>query len=357
MAQVTSQSLGHSHPVANVQAFAAAIDGHKDIPPRYIRPEAESDPIVRDGDCQLPVIDLKRLLDPEFSEEESAKLDRACEEWGFFQLINHGVPDEVIKRMKEDIMEFFKLPLEEKKAFAQLPNNLEGYGQAFVVSEDQKLDWADMVYLISRPLHSRNMRFWPTNPPTFRATLDNYSLELKQVAGCLFKFLAKNLGIEPGIISNIFKDQPQGVRINYYPPCPKADKVLGISSHTDATGLTLLLQVSDVQGLQIKKDGKWFPVDPLPGAFVVNIGDILEILSNGKYKSAEHRATINTEKERLSIAAFHGPDHDSMVGPLPELLKGGKEHYKTMSYGDYTKTLFSAKLDGRSLLESMKLND
>ena len=82
-----------------------------------------------------------------------------------------------------------------------------------------------------------------------------------------------------------------------------------------------------------------------------------QILSNGKYKSAEHRATVNTEKERLSIAAFHGPDHDSMVGPLPELLKSGKEHYKTMSYGDYMKTFFSAKLEGRSLLESMKLND
>ncbi|KAG1362160.1 S-norcoclaurine synthase 1 [Cocos nucifera] len=357
MAQVTSQSLGHSHPVANVQAFAAAIDGHKDIPPRYIRPEAEPDPIVRDGDRQLPVIDLKRLLDPEFSEEESAKLDHACEEWGFFQLINHGVPDEAIKRMKEDITEFFKLPLEAKKAFAQLPNNLEGYGQAFVVSEDQKLDWADMIYLISRPLHSRNMRFWPTHPPTLRATVDNYSLELKQVAGCLLKFLAKNLGLEPGVISNIFKDQPQGLRINYYPPCPKAGKVLGLSSHTDATGLTLLLQVNDVQGLQIKKDGKWFPVDPLPGAFVVNVGDILEILSNGKYESVEHRATINTEKERLSVAAFHGPDHDSTVGPLPELLKGGKEHYKTMSYKDYMKTYFSVKLEGRSLLESIKLND
>lgn len=108
------------------------------------------------------------------------------------------------------------------------------------------------------------------------------------MAGCLLKFLAKNLGIKPGTISNIFKDQPQGMRINYYPPCPKADKVLGISSHTDATGLTLLLQVSDVQGLQIKKDGKWFPVDPLPGAFVVNIGDILEVTNSKAYFYSIH---------------------------------------------------------------------
>lgn len=82
-----------------------------------------------------------------------------------------------------------------------------------------------------------------------------------------------------------------------------------------------------------------------------------QILCNGKYKSVEHRAIINTEKERLSIAAFHGPDHDAMVGPHSEVLKGGKENYKTMSYRDYMKTYFSVKLEGRSLLESMKLND
>lgn len=92
------------------------------------------------------------------------------------------------------------------------------------------------------------------------------------------EIMAKNLGIAPEKFSNIFHDQPQGIRINYYPPCPKAGKVLGISPHTDGGGLTLLLQINDVQGLQIKHREMWFPVKPLPGALIANIGDIVEVI-------------------------------------------------------------------------------
>ena len=84
------------------------------------------------------------------------------------QLINHGVSDEVIDKMKIDTQGFFELPLEEKTAYAQLPNNIEGYGQAFVVSEEQKLDWGDMLFLLPQPVSSRNLRFWPNHPSSFR---------------------------------------------------------------------------------------------------------------------------------------------------------------------------------------------
>ncbi|CAL9204551.1 unnamed protein product [Musa hybrid cultivar] len=280
MAKPSFQCLGTSIDVPNVQALAASIANPADVPPRYVRPEAKADPVVSDGDSELPVIDFSRLLHHRFSREESAKLHHACADWGFFQLINHGVPDRVMENMKADIVEFFKLPLEEKKAFAQLPNSLEGYGQAFVVSDDQKLDWADMLYLITRPLHSRNIDLWPAQPLTFRDSLSCYSMELKSVAGTLLEVMAKNLGVAPEEFSTIFQDQPQGVKINYYPPCPRADEVLGLSSHTDGTGLTLLLHVNDVEGLQIRKGGNWFPVKPLPGALSAYIGDIIEVINS-----------------------------------------------------------------------------
>lgn len=89
--------------------------------------------------------------------------------------------------------------------------------------------------------------------------------------------MAKNLGLDPELLINTFQDQVQSMRFNYYPPCPQADKVLGLSPHSDASGLTLLLQVNDVPGLQFKKNGKWFNVEPSSGAFVVNIGDVLEV--------------------------------------------------------------------------------
>jgi len=355
MAKPSFQRLGTSIDVPNVQALAASIANPADVPPRYVRPEAKAVPVVSDGHSELPVIDFSRLLHHRFSREESAKLHHACADWGFFQLINHGVPDQVMENMKADIVEFFKLPLEEKKAFAQLPNSLEGYGQAFVVSDDQELDWADMLYLITRPLQSRNIDLWPAQPLTFRDSLSCYSMELKGVAGSLLEVMEKNLGVAPEEFSTIFQDQPQGVRINYYPPCPRADEVLGLSPHTDGSGLTLLLQVNDVEGLHIRKGGNWFPVKPLPGALIANIGDIIEILSNGVYKSIEHRAMINAKEERLSIATFHGPREDSVIGPLAEIAKGYKPKYVSMSYKEFMKAYFSTKLEGRRLMESLKL--
>lgn len=88
------------------------------------------------------------------------------------QLINHGVPEEVIQDVKRDITEFFKLPLEAKKVHAKPPDGLEGYGQVFVFSDTQKLDWSDMLYLMLRPAESRDIRFWPVQLPSFRSRDD-----------------------------------------------------------------------------------------------------------------------------------------------------------------------------------------
>ncbi|XP_020248258.1 S-norcoclaurine synthase 1-like [Asparagus officinalis] len=294
-------------------------------------------------------------MNPEVCEEERAKLDLACREWGFFQLINHGVLAEVMEKVKEDVANFFKLPLEEKEAFKQLPSGVEGYGNLFVISEEQKLDWKDILVCYTQPQTKRNMRFWPTNPPTFRETVDNYSSALKGVSTSLLGSLSHCLGLESQHLINVFGEQVQAMQFNYYPPCPKANKVLGHSPHSDGTGLTILLQANNVSGLQIKKSGKWFTVEPLPGAFVVNVGDLLEIFSNGRYKSVEHRATINPENARISVAAFHTPAC-KIIGPLPELLKGGEELYKTTSVDDFERGYFAAKLNGKSHLECMKIS-
>jgi isopenicillin N synthase-like dioxygenase len=95
----------------------------------------------------------------------------------------------------------------------------------------------------------------------------------------LLEFMAKGMGAEPASLLGMFEGQPQGMRMNYYPRCWQADQVLGLSPQSDACGLTILLQKKDVQGLQVKRDGKWFAVDALDGALIVNVGDILEVLT------------------------------------------------------------------------------
>ncbi|KAK1285815.1 S-norcoclaurine synthase 1 [Acorus calamus] len=348
--KICCSGLVGSLPVDNVQALASKKLGH--IPTRYIRPETETETILRD----IPTVDLSKLLDQRSSDEESKNLHFACEEWGFFHLVNHGVGVEVIEKMKLDIKEFFKQPLEVKEAYKQLPSSVEGYGQAFVASDEQKLDWADIVYLNTRPIPLRKMRFWPTQPPSFIETLDQYTFELRKVADILFRVMAKNLGVDADVLTNKFEEGVQSVRINYYPPCPQADKALGLSPHTDGIGLTILLQINEVQGLQIKKDDNWIPISPLlPDSFIVNIGDVIEILSNGKYKSTNHRAMVNREKERLSIGTFMSPSFDTDIGPPPELVRDGEAFYKSMTYGQFFSHFLSGQLNGKDHMEAVKL--
>ncbi|KAK2985050.1 hypothetical protein RJ640_016970 [Escallonia rubra] len=337
--------LGGSLPVENVQALASK--NPEDIPLRYIRPEVESDEIFVHGSLQIPVIDMNNFVIGQVGyDEELAKLHRACKEWGFFQLINHGA-SEAIEHMKVVTEEFFMLPLEEKMACAQVPNNIEGYGQAFVVSEDQKLDWGDMLFVLPLPASRRNMRFWPQNPASFKSTLEEYSSKLLSISMSLLELMAENLGANPEELTSKFEDCIQGMRMNYYPPCVHADKVMGITPHSDASGLTLLIQINEVEGLQIRKDRKWVPIEPIPGAII--------IMSNGEYSSIEHRAVVNVEKERLSIAAFHSPNMEANFGPLPDLAAKKGAKYKTISVEDFLKLIVSRKLDGKSLLDHLRI--
>lgn len=104
--------------------------------------------------------------------------------------------------MKANVQGFFQLPAETKKQFAQERGQLDGYGQLFVVSENQKLDWADILFLNTQPPQDRNMRFWPDKPSNFRWTLDKYLAAVKNIADGLSGIMSKNLGLESGVISD-----------------------------------------------------------------------------------------------------------------------------------------------------------
>ncbi|KAF7025155.1 hypothetical protein CFC21_037383 [Triticum aestivum] len=358
------RNLGGSLPVPNVQALAARTDELALTPTllrRYVRPQPNTVDLRPDAPAgaeqeHVPVIDLGRLL-AGGRDEEAARLRSACEDWGFFQVVNHGIPEEILEEMKRNVMEFFALPLAEKAALAQEPGGVEGYGQAFVVSEEQTLDWADMLFLLTQPPSYRDLHLWPSRPSTFKNCLESYSVEVQRVAGELLGAMAENLGVRDH--SDLTRlAASQSVRMNYYPPCPEAhvDRMLGLSPHSDAVGLTLLLQVSPVPGLQIRRNGGWLPVTPLPGALIVNVGDVIEVLTNGKYKSVEHRAVVNTREERMSMATFHNGNFGTTYGPLKEVVGEEEPRYRNVSVEEYTKLVFSSKLDGKNIMDAMKIN-
>ncbi|KAG6423223.1 hypothetical protein SASPL_113612 [Salvia splendens] len=156
-------------------------------------------------------------------------------------------------------------------------------------------------------------------------------------------------------MEEMFENGMQSVRMNYYPPCPEPDKVIGQMPHSDGSAVTILLQVNGVQGLQIKKDhGTWMPVKFLPEALVVNFGDTVEVLSNGLYKSIEHRATVTSEKERISVGMFFNPNFEANVGPSPSLLGNQKPIFKTISMKEYVNGFFSRRLQGK-FLDTMRI--
>uniref|UniRef100_A0A453AG06 Fe2OG dioxygenase domain-containing protein n=2 Tax=Aegilops tauschii subsp. strangulata TaxID=200361 RepID=A0A453AG06_AEGTS len=348
--------LGTTLPVRNVQALAAVAAGELtgDAIERYIQPDIDADAVIPAHSDEVPVIDLGRLTDAESVEAETAKLRFACEEWGFFQLVNHGVPDEIILAIRRDIEKFFQLPLDVKNAYAQRQGDLQGYGQAFILSHDQKLDWADMFGLYTQPPQARDMSFWPSQPPMFRNSIEEYSSKLMKLARSVATFIAKTLDIDPELVAD--KIVVQYVRMNYYPPCTlMPEKVLGFSPHSDGSFLTILLEIISVQGLQIRRHGAWIPVKPLANALLVNVGDLLEIMTNGKYKSIEHRVTINAHKERLSISAFHVPKYDGIVSPLLGTTEE-KVLYKTTKVEEYSRLYLSKKLDGKRAQDHAKLS-
>ncbi|KAI3909849.1 hypothetical protein MKX01_014535 [Papaver californicum] len=164
--------------------------------------------------------------------------------------------------------------------------------------------------------------------------------------------------METKVMADLFEGGIHTMRMNYYPPFPQPEHVIGLTPHSDAGGLTILLQLNEVDGLQIRKENTWVPIKPLPNAFVVNIGDILEIMSNGIYRSAEHRATINSTKKRLSVAIFQSPKLESVIGAVLSMITPETPAlFRKIGYEDYLKKLFSRKLDGKSFLDSMRIGE
>jgi isopenicillin N synthase-like dioxygenase len=352
MAETKVVRLGTSLLVPSVQELAK--ESLTSVPERYLRPEQEP-PVTVDviDTSEIPVIDMGKLL---IDDSELDRLHSACKEWGFFQLVNHGLDSTLMEKIKTEVQDFFKLPLEEKKQYWQFPGEIEGFGQSFVVSEEQKLDWGDIFFMITQPVHSRKPHLFPKLPPVFRETVDAYSIEIKKLAIALLLKMAEALTMDPKEMHEFFDDGTQSIRVNYYPPCPTPEKVIGLTPHSDSVGLTILLQANEVEGLQVRKDGKWVPVKPLPNAFVINIGDMMEIITNGEYRSIEHRATVNSAKERLSIAMFYVSDYEGEVGPAYSLIgEQTPANFKRVTVKEYTNAFFARKLNSKSYLEEMRI--
>ncbi|GMY37804.1 protein SRG1-like [Fagus crenata] len=328
------------------------------VPQKYIRPDQEL-PTLSVSNCStlptIPTIDMKKLVSGKATDLELEKLHSTCKAWGIFQLVNHGVSSSLLERLKHETEEFFMLPLEEKTKYKARPGDFEGYGTS-IRCKDQKLDWGDRLYMIINPTHRRKPYLFPELPSSLRTTLESYISKQQKLAMTLLGFMGKALNMDLKDIEELFEDGMQSMRMSYYPPCPQPELVVGLTPHSDATGITILHQVNGVHGLQIKRDGAWIPVNFLADSFIVNVGDVMEILSNGAYTSIEHRVTVNSDNERISIATFFNPKFEAEFGPVTSTLSPKNPPlFKRIGMEEYVKDFFSRNLNGKSHLEKMRI--
>ncbi|XP_057728554.1 1-aminocyclopropane-1-carboxylate oxidase 5 [Arachis stenosperma] len=285
----------------------------------------------------VPVIDFSKLNGEERA-KTMAQIANGCEEWGFFQLINHGISEELLERVKKVCSEFYKLEREENFNNSTSVKIMNDLAENKNTGKLEHVDWEDVITLLDD-------NEWPQNPQEFRKTMAEYRSELKKLAEKMMDVMDENLGLPRGYMKKALNDGEGdnaffGTKVSHYPPCPYPEHVNGLRAHTDAGGLILLFQDDKVGGLQMLKDGQWLEVQPLPNAIVINTGDQIEVLSNGRYKSCWHRVLVSTEGNRRSIASFYNPSLKATIYPAPKLVAEKEnqqvdETYPKFVFGDY----------------------
>ncbi|KAL9666490.1 hypothetical protein QQ045_000824 [Rhodiola kirilowii] len=325
---------------------------HKSIPSSYIRPESDRPRLSEVSQIDnVPIIGLgceNRALIVE-------QIRHACSTFGFFQVVNHGVEKEVYEEMLGVAEEFFNLPVEEKmKLYSDDPTKTMRLSTSFNVRKEKVHNWRDYLRLHCYPLELY-AREWPENPASFRSVVSKYCDKIRQLAFFIEELISESLGLDKNHIRTTLGEQGQHMAINYYPTCPEPELTYGLPGHTDPNALTILLQDQLVAGLQVFMDGKWVAVNPHPDAFVINIGDQFQALSNGRYKSVWHRAIVNADQPRMSVASFLCPCNSAMIS-APKLLttEGSKAVYRDYTYAEYYKKFWSRNLDQEHCLELFK---
>ncbi|KAM0918494.1 hypothetical protein ACQ4PT_009013 [Festuca glaucescens] len=341
----------------NVQELAAA--GRDELPSRYVVPDHDRPTSGVASDDPIPVVDLSRLYSG--AADEAAKLRSALQNWGLFLAVGHGIESALLDEMMAVTREFFKLPLEEKQKYTNLAGSkkeyqLEGYGGDMVLSETQVLDWCDRFYLVVEPESRRLLDLWPTQPPSFRDVLQRYAAQCRELADGVLREVSKVVGLreERYLADMVDEKAVTYVRLNLYPRCPRPDKVLGFKPHSDGNMLTVLL--ANTVGLQVLRDGEWYDVPVVPGTLVVNLGDTVEVVSNGLLKSPIHKVVANSERERVSVGAFYTLDPEREVEPAPELVSEDRpKRYEKMKTSDYIRELQKSLARGERAVDRVKI--
>ncbi|KAM3216368.1 1-aminocyclopropane-1-carboxylate oxidase 2 [Capsicum annuum] len=307
----------------------------------------------------FPIINLEKLNGTDRA-ATMEKINDACENWGFFELVNHGIPHEVMDTVEKLTKGHYKKCMEERFKELIAKKGLEG-----VEAEVTDMDWESTFFL--RHLPVSNISEIPDLDGVYRygirEVMRDFAKRLEKLAEELLDLLCENLGLPKGYLKNAFygsKGPNFGTKVSNYPPCPKPDLIKGLRAHTDAGGIILLFQDDKVSGLQLLKGDQWIDVPPMRHSIVVNLGDQLEVITNGKYKSVMHRVIAQKDGTRMSLASFYNPGSDAVIYPAPTLVEKeakdqNKQVYPKFVFDDYMKLYVGLKFQAKEpRFEAMK---
>lgn len=312
----------------------------------------------------IPIIDIAPISTDNRTDRANDTIEqirRACHEWGFFQIVNHGVAPTLIRSVWNNAQAFFALPHKDKLAIARTKVNPRGYYDRELTKNRRDLKEVFDYGLNPSPDRSSttngdralitSVNQWPNALRTFRPTLLAYFTDCERIAFRLLAALCITLDLPRDCLAPYFqRGHTSFARLNYYPLTDPLDQpdilstpALGdqaLHHHTDAGALTLLLQ-DPVGGLQVQTHDGWFDIEPIADALVVNVGDMMQVWSNDRYPAAVHRVRPVTTRPRYSIPFFFNPNYDTDYAPLPT-PDSGAPRYRTINWGEFRR----ARADG-----------
>lgn len=298
----------------------------------------------------VPVIDLggpAGMADPATITRVAGEIGDACRDWGFFQIVNHGVDAAHLERVWQTVSAFFQLPRTEKRQLYRTGDNPWGFfDRELTKNQRDKKEIFDIGPEIEAgtvgddPFSGATP--WPLAQPAFQDAMRAHFKICEKLSRTMMEAICLSLDLQPESLAHSFQPSHTSfLRINYYPvddPLSDlsdgnhGDADLGIHHHSDAGAVTILLQ-DGVSGLQVYKDGLWHVVQPIKGAFVINIGDMVQVWSNDEYRAALHRVAAMDTVERYSMPFFYNPSYEAQVAPLD--FGSGAKRYTTIDWGEF----------------------
>ncbi|XP_019161292.1 PREDICTED: gibberellin 2-beta-dioxygenase 8 isoform X2 [Ipomoea nil] len=286
----------------------------------------------------VPVIDFECM------KKDEEKVTEACREWGLFRLVNHGIPESLMSQMLERARELFSMAYEAKQgafnsaaAGAAAPAISYFWGTPAVTPSGAALASSNLHWMegLNIPLSKvSQLHYEDPMIESFRSLVEEYGKHQARVGKAIYEALWRKVELgtlklskkyEESCATRYLSEDTGILRVYRYPRCLEANRAWGIDVHTDSSLLSILHQ-DLVGGLQVYKDHQWIQVNPIPNTLIVNIGDMIQAISDDKYVSVKHRVKVNEENERISVGYFVFPGDDVVIE---------SSNYKPFTYAQF----------------------